>query len=162
MARVSGDRRRIEPLLMARAGWQRRLEKYFSNPMVKVALHLGVAPKSFALLETIGRRSGRARHTAVGNGLDGEVFWLVSEHGPNSSYAKNLAADPHVRIQIGRYWRQGTATFIPEDDPWARRQRIDSRNGLLGRADGIIFRAAATQPVSIRIDLDTPDPGIGE
>jgi hypothetical protein len=40
---------------MARAGWQRRLEKYFSNPMVKAALHLGVAPKSFALLETIGR-----------------------------------------------------------------------------------------------------------
>jgi F420H(2)-dependent quinone reductase len=28
-----------------------------------------------------GRRTGLARHIPVGNGLDGDTFWLVAAHG---------------------------------------------------------------------------------
>jgi hypothetical protein len=52
-----------------------------NNRMVRYALRKGLAPKAFALLETTGRRSGLPRHTPVGNGLSGDVFWLVAAHG---------------------------------------------------------------------------------
>lgn len=78
---------------MARASRvQRWLENFVFNPALRSALRLGIAPRAFALLETTGRRTGKYRLTPVGNGLDGNVFWLVSEHGRHSSYAKNLIA----------------------------------------------------------------------
>lgn len=125
-----------------------------SNPGMKLMLVAGVAPRAFALIETTGRRSGRRRLTPVGNGLDGEVFWLVSEHGEDSAYVKNLVAHPQVRVKIGRGWHSGTATLVPDDDARARRERLDRRNGLSGRIDGVIFKASATEPMTIRIDLD--------
>jgi deazaflavin-dependent oxidoreductase (nitroreductase family) len=132
---------------------QRRLEKYLFNPTVKLALRIGIAPKAFALLETTGRHSGQPRLTAVGNGLDGTVFWLVSEHGTKCDYVKNLIADPHVRVKVGRQWFSGIASVVKDDDAFARRRRIDEVNGLLGRADGVVFRASASIPVSVQIIL---------
>ncbi|MBW0016851.1 MAG: nitroreductase family deazaflavin-dependent oxidoreductase [Mycobacterium sp.] len=134
-------------------GFQHRLEKYVFNPMFRTALRLGIAPRAFALLETTGRRSGKPRMTPVGNGLDGDVFWLVSEHGTNGAYVKNLLANPQVRIKIGRHWRTGTATVLNDDDALSRRRDIDNANGLIGRADGVIFRASVSDPATVRIDL---------
>lgn len=134
-------------------GLQHRLEKYVFNPMFRTALRLGIAPRAFALLETTGRRSGQPRMTPVGNGLDGDVFWLVSEHGIKGAYVKNLMAHPQVRIKIGRHWRTGTATVLCDDDALSRRRDIDNFNGLIGRADGFIFRASASNPATVRIDL---------
>jgi deazaflavin-dependent oxidoreductase (nitroreductase family) len=138
---------------LARGRIQRRLEKSVFNPLFRAALRLGIAPRAFALLETTGRRTGQRRLTPVGNGFDGEVFWLVSEHGRDSDYAKNLIANPRVRVKVGRRWYRGTATVIDEDDGHARRRRLDEANGFVGRADGVIFRASASVPVTVRIDL---------
>jgi deazaflavin-dependent oxidoreductase (nitroreductase family) len=132
---------------------QRSLEKHLFNPTVKLAVRFGIAPKAFALLETTGRRSGRPRLTPVGNGRDSDVFWLVSEHGTNCDYVKNLVADPNVRVKVGRQWFSGIATIVEHDDAFARRRRIDRANGPVGRADGVIFRTLARAPVTIRIDL---------
>jgi deazaflavin-dependent oxidoreductase (nitroreductase family) len=132
---------------------QRRLEKSVFNPLFGAALRFGIAPRAFALLETTGRRSGRRRLTPVGNGFDGEVFWLVSEHGRGGDYVKNLTANPSVRVKVGRRWYQGTAIVIDDDDAHARRRRLDEANGVIGRADGVIFRVLASVPVTIRIDL---------
>lgn len=121
---------------------------------MRLALRTGVAPRTFALLETIGNKSGRRRLTPIGNGLDGDTFWLVSELGLRSGYARNLQANPRVRVKVGRRWHSGIATILPEDDAWKRREEVDRRNGLMGRLDGKIFRASATTPVTIRIDLD--------
>jgi deazaflavin-dependent oxidoreductase (nitroreductase family) len=132
---------------------QHRLEKFVINPLFRVAVTVGAAPRAFALLETVGRRTGRRRTTPVGNGIDGDVFWLVSEHGRHGAYVKNLMADPRVRVKVGRRWRAGTATIVDDDDAHARRRLIDAANGVIGRADGMIFRASASTPVTIRIDL---------
>ena len=129
------------------------LEKYLLNPPNKLALRLGIAPKAFALLETKGRRTGVLRYTAVGNGLDGSVFWLVAEHGQRCDYVKNLVADPNIRVKVRRRWYNGTATVLTDDDALARRQLLDQSNGLVGRADGVIFRASASKPLTIRVDL---------
>jgi hypothetical protein len=50
------------------------------NPQMRLSLRLGTAPRAFAL-QTVGRRSGEPHRTPVGNGLIGDTFWLVSEHG---------------------------------------------------------------------------------
>ncbi|MHB8328439.1 MAG: nitroreductase/quinone reductase family protein [Acidimicrobiales bacterium] len=134
----------------------RFVERRITNPIVRTLLRLGLAPGPFALLETTGRRTGKTRWTPIGNGLDGDTFWLVAEQGHQGDYVKNLAADPRVRVKVRRRWRSGSAHFLPADDGLDRRRRIDRRNGLGGRADGIIFRATAKQVVTIRIDLE-PD-----
>ena len=145
---------------MARGGeLQRRLEKHVVNPLVRLALRLGIAPRAFALLETTGRRTGRRRLTPVGNGLDGSTFWLVSEHGQGCGYVKNLVANPSVRVKVGRTWHGGTAHLMTDDDALARRREIDRGNGFVGRADGVIFRASASHPATVRIDLERPVAG---
>jgi deazaflavin-dependent oxidoreductase (nitroreductase family) len=133
---------------------QNAFDKYLSNPAMKFALLTGIAPRGFALIETTGRRTGQRRLTPVGNGLDGDVFWLISEHGDRSAYVKNLLANPRVRVKVGRRWHKGTATCLPDDDARSRRTHLDSRNGLSGRLNGKFFDASASEPMTIRIDLE--------
>jgi deazaflavin-dependent oxidoreductase (nitroreductase family) len=133
-----------------RAGWA---ERHLANPSLRALLRLGVAPRAFALLETTGRHTGKRRLTPVGNGLNDDVFWLVAAHGRRSSYVANLTANPQCRVKVGRRWRTGTATLIEDDDGLARRARLDTANGIIGRLDGLAFRATASDPTTIRIDL---------
>ncbi len=76
-----------------------------SNRLIRLALRAGIAPSAFALLETTGRRTGLQRHTPVGNGLDGDTFWLVAAHGAQSDYFRNLQAEPRVRVKAAGVWR---------------------------------------------------------
>lgn len=132
----------------------RVLEKYVLNPQLRFALRRGLAPANFALLETTGRRTGRARQTPVGGGLDGGTFWLVSEHGRRSDYVQNLIADPRVRVMTRGRWHSGRATLLPDDDAPRRRRTLDLTHSTSGRIDGAIFRATATDALTIRVDLD--------
>jgi deazaflavin-dependent oxidoreductase (nitroreductase family) len=141
-----------------RDSWLRLVEKYVLNPPLRLLFQLGLAPRSFALIETVGRRTGRRRLTPVGNGLDGETFWLVAERGVRAGYTKNLLTAPRVRVKVGRRWYRGTAHLVAGDDAWNRRRSIDRANGLMGRLDGMAFRTAATSPCTIRIDLEETSP----
>jgi deazaflavin-dependent oxidoreductase (nitroreductase family) len=133
-------------------------ERYVLNPQLRLGLELGLAPRAFALLETTGRRTGQARRTPVGNGLLGENFWLVSEHGRYAGYVRNIDANPHVRVKVGGRWRAGTAQVLPEDDAMARLDAVASALGRMRRLDAAIFRSfvrlLGTSPVTVRIDLD--------
>jgi deazaflavin-dependent oxidoreductase (nitroreductase family) len=125
------------------------LAKYFLNWYVKPAVKLGIAPPSVAILETRGRRSGKVRRTPVGNGLQGDTFWIVAEHGRRAGYVRNLQANPRVRVKTRRSpWRAGTAQLMPDDDPQERIRKI----GL--RVNGAVVRLAGTDPTTVRIDLD--------
>jgi RNA polymerase sigma-70 factor, ECF subfamily len=135
-------------------------ERYVLNPQMRLALALGLAPRAFALLETIGRNSGKPRRTPVGNGLLGDTFWLLSEHGRSAGFVRNIEANPRVRVQVGRRWRAGTAQILAEDDALARLDMVASALGRMRRLDAAIFRSfvrlLGTQPVTVRIDLDPP------
>src|ERR1700736_6361540 len=76
------------------------LQKYALNPPIKLLFALGVAPPGYALLETIGRKTGKPRRTPVGDGRVGYQFWLVAEHGMKAGYIRNSAAKPPLR----RFW----------------------------------------------------------
>ena len=126
----------------------RTFQKYVLNPPVRLLFGLGLVPPTHVLVETIGRRTGRPRQNPVGNGLDGDTLWIVAEHGHTANYVRNLEADPRVRVKIGRHWRTGTATVLPDDDPPARLDRIGRR------VNGFMVRAAGTDLLTIRVDLD--------
>lgn len=122
----------------------RGLAKYVVNPITKTVA--GYVPL-WSLLETTGRKSGLPRRTPVGNGLEGDTFWIVAEHGRKAAYVKNMAANPRVRVRVGRAWRTGTAHLMPEDDARARQRKMRRGNALLVRVMG-------TDLMTVRIDLD--------
>jgi deazaflavin-dependent oxidoreductase (nitroreductase family) len=126
-----------------------------SNRMIRFALRAGAAPRAFALLETTGRRTGQARHTPVGNGLDGDTFWLIAAHGTQADYVRNLQAEPRVRVKAGGVWRTGTAVVLPGDDPAARSRSLPYQ------WDAAIGRMMASAPLTIRIDLGREPEGPG-
>ena len=134
-----------------RASRKRRLARFASkllvNRLAKAAVQLGVAP-NYAVLETVGRRSGRRRRTPLGNGLAGNTFWIVAAHGRRSDYVRNLEANSRVRVCVGGRWRTGTARLVPDDDP---RRRLETIGSALSRAT---VRALATEPLTIRVELD--------
>ena len=129
---------------------KRRLATTFSSfvasPLAKLVAgaHLPGVP---ALLETTGRKSGKPRHTPVGNGLSGDTFWLIAEHGRHSDYVRNIVADARVRVKVDGTWRAGTALLMPEDDPRARQGTLDPLNAA-------IVRLVGTELLTVRIDLD--------
>jgi deazaflavin-dependent oxidoreductase (nitroreductase family) len=132
----------------AKARTVRTFQKYVLNPPVRALFALGLVPPTHVLLETTGRRTGKPRQNPVGNGLDGDTLWIVAEHGRRASYVRNIEADPRVRVKIGRRWRTGTATVLPDDDPRARLDRIGRR------VNGAMVRAVGTDLLTIRVDLD--------
>lgn len=130
---------------------KRRISKFTTvrvvNPLVRRLLEAGVAGKAQALLETTGRRSGLPRRTPVGNGLRGDVFWIVTEHGWAADYVKNIREHPEVRVKVGRHWREGTAHILPGEDPEAKLRE------LRRPVNDAMLRAASTEKLVIRVDL---------
>lgn len=61
--------------------------------------------------------NGRPRRTPVTNGLDGQTFWIVSEHGRRSAYVRSIESDPSVTVLVGHNWLAGSAQILPDDDP---------------------------------------------
>jgi deazaflavin-dependent oxidoreductase (nitroreductase family) len=99
------------------------------------------------MIETIGRKSGKARLTAVGGKVVGNQFWMVSEHGEHSDYVRNMKANPAVRVRIGGKWRNGVANLLPDDDPVRRL-------GNLPRLNSAVVRMMGSDLLTIRVDLD--------
>lgn len=137
--RSSAERKRRLGALLGTKGFNRVLRFLFEK---------GVPVKGVALLETSGRRSGQPRRTPVGNGLRGEHFWIVTEHGRHAAYVKNIEADPRVRVKVGRRWYEGTANILHDDDPIARMRTL-KRPG-----NDLFVRMMGTEHLTIRVDLD--------
>jgi deazaflavin-dependent oxidoreductase (nitroreductase family) len=142
------------------------LQNRLLNRPARGLLAWGLAPPTYALLETKGRRSGLRRQVPVANGLQGRTFWLIAGLGDQAQYVRNIAADPRVRVKARparlrdgwrMRWYSGTAHPLPEDDARARHEQLGrGRPGY--RLDGILLRRLASlgsgRMLTIRIDLD--------
>ena len=133
------------------------LQKYVANPPVKLSFRLGVNPPGYALLETRGRKTGKPRTTPVGDGLMGDTFWIVSEHGRRAGYIRNIEHDPRVRVKVRRglrqSWRTGTAAILRDDDP-RERQRVLARDRRGRALNAFVVRTLGTDLLTVRIDLE--------
>ena len=129
--------------------------KHLVNPLVRGLFRLGVPAPGTAILETVGRKSGRPRRTPVTNGLAGDTFWIVTEHGRRSSYVRNIEANPRVRVKVGQRWRFGTAAVVPGDDPLARLKAIAQARPS-SRIHTATVRLMQTDLLTLRVDLEPP------
>jgi deazaflavin-dependent oxidoreductase (nitroreductase family) len=131
---------------------KRRVSTFVSakllNPLVRAAVRLRIPLPVVVILETRGRRSGQPRRIGVGRALEGDTLWIVAEHGRKAAYVRNIEADPHVRVRIGRRWRTGTAHVLSGDD-WRERQRR-----MPNKLNSAMVRAMGTEHVTVRVDLD--------
>jgi deazaflavin-dependent oxidoreductase (nitroreductase family) len=116
-------------------------QKYLLNPVVKRVA--GVIPGP-VLLETTGRRTGRARTTPVGAVADGNALWVVAEQGRSAAYVRNIEANPSVRVRSKGRWRAGTAMLRPD---------VPAKTYTRG-LNGAVVRIVGTDLLAIRIDLD--------
>jgi deazaflavin-dependent oxidoreductase (nitroreductase family) len=132
------------------------LQQSAINPVVRMAWNLGIPIPGDALLETTGRRTRLPRRTPVCDGLEGETFWLIAQRGRAADWVRNIEANPRVRIKVSGLradWRAGTAHILDDDDP-RERQRLLSRANLARRLCLCTTKAANTNPLTVRIDLD--------
>jgi deazaflavin-dependent oxidoreductase (nitroreductase family) len=120
------------------------------NPLVRAAARLGLPLPMVVLLETRGRRSGKPRRIPVGKAIEGDMLWIVAEHGRRASYVRNIEADPRVRVRVGRRWRTGAAQVLADDD-WRERQRR-----MPNKVNSASVRVMGTEHVTVRVDLDPP------
>ena len=151
------------PILMR---WLLLIQNRVVNSLVRFFLNIGLAPPTYALLETTGRRTGRPRRVPVANGLKGNTFWLIVGLGDQAQYVRNIKVHPRVRLKarparirdgLRMRWRSGTASLMPGDDALARHRRLgEGRPGY--QLDGILLRRLAAlgrgKMLTIRIDLD--------
>ena len=133
------------------------LQKYALNPPMKLLFALGIVPPGYALLETIGRKTGRVRRTPVGDALVGRQFWIVAEHGMKAGYVRNIATNPRVRLKLREglraRWHSGTARVLLDDDPRARQRWLGDQLPS-SRVNAAAVRLFGTELVTVRIDLD--------
>lgn len=132
-------------------------QKYVLNPPIKMLFVLGIFPPGYALLETIGRKTGKPRRTPVGNGLVGKQFWLVAEHGMKAYYVRNIAKNPHVRVKLRQglhsRWHSGTASLLRDDNP-RERQRWLSQQHPGSASNAAAVRLFGTELLTVRIDFE--------
>jgi deazaflavin-dependent oxidoreductase (nitroreductase family) len=132
------------------------LQKYVLNPPIRLLFATGLAPPGYALLETIGRKTGKPRRTPVGDGRVGGQFWLVAEHGMKSGYVLNIARNPLVRLKLRdglkARWHIGTAHLLYDDDPRERQHWLASQLPSSAR-NARAVRLFGTQLLTVRIDL---------
>ena len=122
------------------------------NPL---ALRFGAGRAPWwVIIETTGRRTGRAIHTPLARGpMTDSTLWLVSVHGRQANFVKNLLADPRVRVKHRGSWRDGRASVEPLDPARLRQFNLYARSGP---------RTLGIDPVLVRVEchaeaLDSPN-----
>jgi deazaflavin-dependent oxidoreductase (nitroreductase family) len=133
------------------------LQKYVLNVPIKLLFALGIVPPGYALIETIGRTTGKPRRNPVGDGRVDNRFWLIAEHGMEAGYVRNIARNPRVRLKLPTglraRWYTGTAHLLPDDDP-RERQRWLAQQRPTTWINALVVRGFGTKLLTIRVDLD--------
>jgi deazaflavin-dependent oxidoreductase (nitroreductase family) len=112
------------------------------NPFARAVV--GIAPW-WVVLETTGRRTGAPRRVPLARGpVDGSTAWLLSIHGTRSSFARNIEAEPKVRLRLRGRWRSGKAALLPADDAILRLFNGYVRLGI---------RLIGIEPKLVRVEL---------
>ena len=113
------------------------------NPLARALA--GTAPW-WVILETTGRLSGKRRRVPLARGpVDDGIAWLISVHGEHASFARNIAADPQVRLKMRGRWRYGRAALCPLD--------VDTLSSF-SRYARLGPRTVGIEPMLVRVDLD--------
>jgi deazaflavin-dependent oxidoreductase (nitroreductase family) len=113
------------------------------NPL---ALRFGAGRAPWwVIIETTGRRSGRPIHTPLARGpMTDTTLWLISVHGRQANFVKNLVAEPRVRVKHRGRWRGGQASVEPLDPARLKEFNLYARSGP---------RTFGIDPVFVKVEL---------
>jgi deazaflavin-dependent oxidoreductase (nitroreductase family) len=140
----------------------RTLQRYIINPLMRLPLAAGINPFGLAILETRGHASGKIRRVPVGNGRQGDSFWIIAEHGLRAGYVHNIQHDPRVRVRLRtglRYrWVSGIATVRPDDDPLARQRNIIAWHPMRA-LNAVTVRVLGADLLTVHVQLNTTQAG---
>ncbi|KAA8888062.1 nitroreductase family deazaflavin-dependent oxidoreductase [Nocardia colli] len=129
---------------------ERLIGRYLANPAVGLLDRIGIRSALLAELETTGAKTGQPRRVPVTVSIDEHGAWLISQHGRRSGWARNIVADPNVRLRQGKRWYTGTAAFVPDDDVIAR-ARSFAKGRVPESAAEWTMKALESDPISVRI-----------
>ncbi len=83
----------------------------------------GTVGRSFLVLTTKGRKSGRARRCGLNYVREAATVYVFSGYGTTTDWYRNLRADPRVDVRLGaRRWQ---ALAEPIADPAERRRLVE-------------------------------------
>jgi deazaflavin-dependent oxidoreductase (nitroreductase family) len=90
-------------------------------------------PRGFGVLTTTGRRTGKKRRKCVRAIRSGDKAFIVSIGGARAAWAKNIRANPNVRLRI----RGGTFDGVAREprDAAEREQAMAAYCGTVNRFD---------------------------
>ena len=98
----------------------------FKLPVLQYRLGLGwLTGRYILLLTTTGRKTGKPRHTPLEYVYDreGDRYRIAAGWGGNTDWYRNLLANPHVTVQVGR--RKFAAIAEPAPDEEVARYMLD-------------------------------------
>lgn len=82
------------------------------------------APRGFALLNLVGRKSGKPRPRPIRAIRDGETLYGVALGGNYSDWLKNARANPEINVKVGRKTRQATVRDVTDDSETERATKL--------------------------------------
>lgn len=109
----------------------------------------GIVP-GWAVVETIGRRTGRPHRVPVGGRMVGNTFWFLAGTGRENQYVRNIERNPRVRVRIRGRWREGVAEICLDDDSRRRLFRLNPVNGFFLWLTGF-------ELLTVRVNLEKRD-----
>lgn len=139
----------VKPTKRARERTPLLVRWFFRLPVL--LYRLGMADqlgRSTLLLTTRGRKTGLPRTTPLNYVVDGNVTYVLSGTGPGSDWLRNLEADPHVHVRLGRARFDALAETIA--DPVEHRRIL----GLWAQQSMRTAPPPAVQTVLRRIGFD--------
>jgi deazaflavin-dependent oxidoreductase (nitroreductase family) len=86
--------------------------------------------ENYCYLTTKGHKTGNPHEIEIWFGVNGGWIYLLSG-GDKSHWVKNLQADPHVSVRIGRQTFTGTARIVKEE-----KEELMARHLLTGKYQG--------------------------
>jgi deazaflavin-dependent oxidoreductase (nitroreductase family) len=122
-------------------------QKNVGSPLFRASA--GVVP-GWAVVETIGRKTGRPHRVPVGGRLIGDTYWFLAGTARDNQYVRNIERNPSVRVRIHGRWREGTAQTCPDEDARRRLLRLNPINGFFLWLTGFDL-------LTVRVDFDAAD-----
>jgi deazaflavin-dependent oxidoreductase (nitroreductase family) len=119
-----------------------------------VTLDADLAALPICDLQTIGRVTGRPHVVELWFAADPERdrIYILAGGRDSADWVRNVRADPHVRLRLGRQWLGGSAHWIEgePDEPLARRLLAAKYQGW---RPGLRLTIWARSSLPVAIDL---------
>lgn len=122
--------------------------------MLSDLAHSDLVTAEYCSLTTAGPRSGCSQCVelwfAVHHDTDGDTVYLLSRHGEEADWVRNLMRTPEVEVSIGRASWPGRAHIVTDPAEDARARRL-VRNKYQYRVPQAAFQAVPVLPVAIQL-----------